>query len=255
MVSAYLNHRLHARKRHGVHSPFVYELGEKVIYASGTRKVREIESLRRELIREKERIELTDYGAGSRRSNSSKRSISQIARYSSSPAKVSRLLQRLVAHFDFKNVIEIGGNLGLTTAYLAAAENAPKVISLEGDPGLARKAVKNLEKLEIRAEIIEGRFEETLALTLKQMEPIDFAYIDGNHREKPTLQYFEMISEKMRPNSVVAIGDIYWSKEMESAWESIKNHPLVTLTIDLFDLGLVFFRRDRVAKEHFRLRI
>jgi hypothetical protein len=40
---------------------------------------------------------------------------------------------------------------------------------------------------------------------------------------------------------------------MEEAWEEIKSHPKVTVTIDLFFLGLVFFRKEQV-KENFCLR-
>ena len=39
---------------------------------------------------------------------------------------------------------------------------------------------------------------------------------------------------------------------MERAWEAIKAHPDVTLTVDLFYIGLVFFRKKQ-PKQHFWL--
>jgi hypothetical protein len=41
---------------------------------------------------------------------------------------------------------------------------------------------------------------------------------------------------------------------METAWEMIKKHPKVTVTIDTFQWGLVFFRREQ-HKEHFIIRV
>lgn len=255
MAWAYLNHRIHAKRRHGVHSPLVFELGEKVFHIRGAVKSREIEGLRKGLTRNTEKIKLVDYGAGSRLSRGKFRTISQIVTNSATPAKVAQMLQRLIVFFDFKNILEVGTNLALTTAYLGAAPNRPRVISLEGDPGLVKKAVNNLEFLKIHAEVMEGRFEETLALALGKMERIDFAYIDGNHRKTPTLNYFREIVKYSHPDSIIALGDIHWSDEMEETWEMIKQMPGVTLTIDLFDLGLVFFRSGRLAKEHFRIRL
>ena len=40
---------------------------------------------------------------------------------------------------------------------------------------------------------------------------------------------------------------------MEAAWEEVKKHPRVTVTIDLYDMGLVFFRQEQTP-QHFRLR-
>jgi predicted O-methyltransferase YrrM len=255
MAMAYLNHRIHAKRRHGVHSPFVYQLGEKVFYRKDARRSDEIEALRKALMRNEERVKLTDYGAGSRLRKSAERSLAEIAKTSATAPKTAQMLQRLVDHFDFREVIELGTNLGITTAYLAAAKCKPRVRSLEGDPFLADQAALNLKSLELEAEVVSGKFENTLGPTLSDMERVDFAYLDGNHREAATLDYFEAIMNKIRETSVVAIGDIHWSEEMESAWKSIISDERVTLSIDLFDLGLTFFRRNRMEREHFILRL
>ena len=48
--------------------------------------------------------------------------------------------------------------------------------------------------------------------------------------------------------------DIYWSEGMKEAWAQIKAHPQVTATIDLFWIGLVFFKPGQ-AKEDFLVKI
>lgn len=214
-----------------------------------------IEDLRKDLLHDHTPIEMVDYGAGSRKTRSPKRSISEITKTSSTPTPVAQMMQRLISFLGLQNILELGTNLGLTTAYLASAHPKVKMISLEGDPTLAVLAVKNLQKIGIEAEIIEGRFEENLDLALAKMPSIDFAYIDGNHRKEPTLNYFRKLLDTTTENSVLAFGDIHWSVEMEEAWEYIKQDKSVTLTIDLFDIGLVFFRKDRAEVEHFTIRI
>jgi len=255
MAKAYLNYRLKAKKRHGVHSPFVYDLSEEVLHKRSANKADEIEEIRKRMLRDRTVINLKDYGAGSRKNNGTKRTVSEITKTSSSPVALAQLMQRLISYLELDNVVELGTNLGLTTAYLAAAGPRTNVISLEGDPSLASIAVKNLQKIGLEAEIIEGRFEDNLDLALAKMTSVDFAYIDGNHRKEPTLNYFDKIAEKSTENSVLAFGDIHWSPEMEEAWNVIKQNKSVTITIDLFDLGLVFFRKGRAEVEHFTIRI
>lgn len=255
MVRSYIRHQIAAKKRHGVHSPFVFELGENVFYGKGANRDEEIENLRRNLLKDQRSIELLDYGAGSRVSKNSERRISEIAKTSATPKKVAQMLQRLVSYFESENILELGTNLGLTTAYLAAAHAKTNVWSLEGDPHLAEIAVKNLKNLNLSAEIIVGEFEESLASSLKKLGKLDFAYLDGNHRRVPTLQYFESILPHVHAETVLAFGDIHWSKEMEEAWEEIKSNKEITLTIDLFHVGLVFFRKGRSEVEHFRLKL
>lgn len=255
IAKAYLNYRLKAKKRHGVHSPFVYNLSEAVFHKRFARNASEIEAVRKELRWDQTIITLIDYGAGSRKNINSKRSVSEIAKTSTTPIAMAQMMQRLISYLELNNVVELGTNLGLTTAYLAAAHPKTNVVSLEGDPSLASIAVKNLQKMGLEAEIIEGRFEDNLDLALAKMPSVDFVYIDGNHRKEPTLNYFQTLLERTTENSVLAFGDIHWSEEMESAWKEIKQNKTVTLTIDLFDLGLVFFRKDRTEAEHFTIRI
>ena len=79
-------------------------------------------------------------------------------------------------------------------------------------------------------------------------------YFDGNHRKQPTLDYFEALLPTITNDTVWIFDDIHWSKEMEEAWKIIQKHPKVTVTIDTFQWGFVFFRREQ-PKEHFIIRV
>lgn len=250
MANAYLRYRRKAKTRHGIHSPFVYELVERVFRESKWHRSSDIKNLRKELLKSDLELEINDLGAGSRIDTNPKRKVSKIVKVSSTSVKDAGMLQRLIDFLKCKNILELGTNLGLTTAALAAAESTQKLISIEGDAGLARLAQRNLEKLNLKAEIITGAFEDELEPVLTKLECIDMAYLDGNHRKVPTLSYFNLILNKINRNSVIVVGDIHWSRDMEEAWNEIKSHSKVTVTIDIFNMGLVFFRKE-MTPEHF----
>lgn len=253
LVKRYISFRRTAVNRHGVHSPFVYDLIENVFRKKNWENKPAIKALRKQLLKDHSLVEVKDLGAGSRVDNNLKRKISTIVKVSATSPKRAGMLQRLVDYMNYNSFLELGTNLGLTTCVLASAKAKPQVVSIEGSPKLAEIAVKNLEKLNLKAEIIVGSFKDNLDLALSRFEKLDMAYIDGNHRKQPTLEYFDTIAATMHNNSVIVVGDIHWSAEMEEAWSEIKNRNDVRITIDLFDMGLVFFRKE-MTEEHFIIR-
>lgn len=156
MAKAYLKYRRKAKTRHGIHSPFVYTLVEKVFRKRDWHKSEDIKKLRKELLQSNEEIKINDLGAGSRVDNNALRSVGKIAKVSSTSLKNAGMLQRLADFMGCENILELGTNLGLTTAALAAAKSTTKLISIEGDPKLAALSRKNLAQLELGAEIVTG---------------------------------------------------------------------------------------------------
>ena len=88
---------------------------------------------------------------------------------------------------------------------------------------------------------------------MKEIGTLDYVYIDGNHQKAPTLSYFNQCLLNSHADTVFVFDDIHWSEEMEEAWESIKAHPKVTLSLDLFYMGLVFLREEQLEKQHFNI--
>ena len=101
---------------------------------------------------------------------------------------------------------------------------------------------------------MQGDFQQTLPAFLSTVKQIDLAFIDGNHRKAPTLEYFSKLLSLSTPSTVLIFDDIHWSAEMEEAWFAIQQHSAVTLTIDLFFIGLVFINPDFKVKQHFSIR-
>jgi predicted O-methyltransferase YrrM len=256
LVKKYIHYYLNASngKGHGIHSPFVYQFIQKALLEKPQLEKTSIEALRKNLLQDKTLIEVWDRGAGSRQIDKKFRPVHKIAATSLKPKKYARLIARLVDYFQPSNVIEMGTSLGITTAYIAAATHS-KVITMEGAPTIAAIAKTNFQKLGItNVEIIEGDFDNTLNTVLAKLEKVGMAYVDGNHKYIPTMQYFHDLLEKSNEDSVFIFDDIHWSEEMEKAWEQIKRHPSVTVSIDLFFIGLVFFRKENKEPSHFVIR-
>jgi predicted O-methyltransferase YrrM len=258
IITKYLKHRLKANTRHGTHSPFVYALLNNVFYNKGYYYAYgQIENLRSKLLSNKTIIEHIDLGAGSRKNKSKELSIRQIARQSLKKPKLAKLLFRLVNNQQPAHIIELGTSLGITTAYLAKGNTAAQVFTFEGSPAIAQQALKNFAALKLNNVFLkEGNFNQTLPQHLKTLEqPINLAYIDGNHTYQATIDYFNWLLPKVNNDSILIFDDIYWSVEMEKAWQEIKNHPKVTISIDCFYIGLIFFKQEKLEKEHFYIRL
>lgn len=243
-------------KGHGMHSPFVFEiiakiLNDKTVYP----EYEKVEALRNQLLNDSTLLEVEDFGAGSVIDKKSKRTISSIAKNAAKPKKFGQLLFRMVKHYQPATILELGTSLGITTSYLSLAKPDARLITMEGSKKISEVAKKNFQNLGLKnIELVEGNFDNTLSSVISQLSSIDFAFIDGNHRKEPTEIYFKKLLAKTNNNSILVFDDIHWSCEMEAAWETIKKDAAVTCSIDLFFIGIVFFRKEFKDKQHFTIR-
>ena len=242
-------------KGHGVHSPFVFDfinniLLDKKSYTSFDA----IEGRRSELLNSKQVIEIEDFGAGSTKLPFKTRVVKDTAKLSLKSKKYSQLIFRIIKYFKSQQIVELGTSFGVTTSYMASASEG-RVYTFEGASSIAYIAKQNFQSLGLTdIEVTEGDFAKTLKGKLNQIGPVDLAFLDGNHRKEPTLEYFELFKKHTNEHSILIFDDIHWSEGMEEAWQIIKNDPMVTLTIDLFFIGIVFFRNEFKEKQDFVIR-
>ena len=241
---------------HGIHSPFIFQFITRVLNDKKHDEAYEkAETLRHRMMKDKTVLPVLDFGAGSLFGNGAGRTICSIAANSAKSKKYGQLLYRMVKFYKPGNILELGTSLGITTAYLAMANPNAKVITLEGANAVASVAKQNLESLKItNVELIEGNFDDTLAAVVSGLSSVDFAFIDGNHKQEPTVRYFLQLLSRINNNSILVFDDIHWSREMEAAWEVIRKHPSVRCSVDLFFMGIVFFQDVFQEKQHFKIR-
>jgi predicted O-methyltransferase YrrM len=255
--SRFLQHSYHTRSRFDLHSPFVYKLYKEILQdKTSFFEYKEVENVRSAMMNHPGFIRMMDFGSKSTDIRWDKKVVRtrNVARHSAVSPRYGQFLFRLARHFKPESILEMGTSLGISTSYLATGNPESKVVTIEGCPETAEFARRNFEHLGLKnIRQIIGNFDEVLPRLLPETGKIKMFFIDGNHRKEPTLKYFSQILEYVGDDSVLILDDIHWSRDMEKAWEEIRKHPSVKVTIDLFQMGLVFFS-ERLSKEDFILR-
>lgn len=250
-LRSFIHYWLAAVNQHSLHPPFVYQLYTRAIKPDKTEpSFTAIEQQRKVLLKSHETIRFTELGAGSSVNRNPVRAISDIARNSLTTPSFSRLLYRLIRYLQASTILELGTSLGINTLYLAAAAPEGQVYTLEGCPQTAATARKVFDAYKASAgvqapniRLIEGSIDDTLPHLLREHPiKIDAAYLDANHTYEASIRYFEQLLPHLHEKSFLVLDDIYWSEGMQQAWQEIKEHPRVSLSLDLYDAGILFFQ-------------
>ena len=214
-----------------------------------------LNEIRNQLKLSTEVINVSDFGAGSKKLNASHRTIKQIVKHGIAPQKQAEFLYRLINFLNPSTIIELGTSVGLTTLYLAKAAPKSTVFTLEGCEKLAAFSTQLFKSNSINnINSVIGNFNDTFPKLLNSITTIDFLYVDGNHTYEATMNYFNLALQKKNEQSVFLFDDITWSSDMLKAWKEICAHPEVTLSLDFFFFGIIFFRKEHKQKEHFTLK-
>ncbi len=251
-IFKYINYQLTACNEHDLHSPFLYNFYMELIknkYPFADFKL--LQQIRAQLIQNHTELQITDFGAGSKKLNNNKRRISDISKHGIATQKQAEFLYRLLNAFQPKTIIELGTSVGLTTLYLAKSVPKSSIYTIEGCPNLFQFSNQLFQKQQQKnIQQIQGNFDIEFPKLLQSLKSIDFIYIDGNHAYEPTMRYFKTALTKKTPQTIMMFDDINWSKEMQKAWKEIQLNSEVTLSMDFFYFGLVFFRTEHKEKEH-----
>ncbi len=248
-IGAYLRHHLTAWNTggEGIHSPYLFYLVRMLMYDTNAYYCfTPIEERRQAMLHSDRKIEITDLGSGTAGNGAVyQRSIADIARTGLETPRVGQLLFKWIVCLGHEaqrplEIVELGTSLGITTAYLAAADSRNRITTFEGCPTVADIARHNWEKLNLHnIYLIEGNIDNTLYNYAH--EKIDIAFIDANHTYEATLRYFDYIAALAHEKSILVIDDIHHSPQMHAAWQHICGHPQVTSTMDIWNAGIVFF--------------
>lgn len=255
-IKSYLQFLWHSKNEHAVHSPFVFSLLTKCFYDKKSKpQYAVLKKYRNSLLANNNTIEVADFGTGSKVFKSNTRVIAKIAKTAGISSKRAELLFRITNYFQPQSILEIGTSLGLATSALSLGNLKAKITTLEGCPNTMAIAKSQLQLFHFdNVHPVVTEFSSYLDDLRLSTFDFKLIYFDGNHSKKATLDYFELLLPTITNETVWIFDDIHWSAEMEEAWKIIKKHPKVTVTIDTFQWGLVFFRREQ-PKEHFVIRI
>lgn len=248
LLAEYIKYRLKAKKRHGIHSPFVYEMSDCVFRQKiDSTSQKSIDDYRNKLLNNIQLIEVKDFGAGSKKMGNL-RKVSSIFKTSSAGNFGKRLFQ--LSHFYKPNrILELGTSLGFGSLHFALGNPESEVVTIEGCPNtaeIAKEMLINYPQIEIRV----GQFSDQIPLL---EGTFDIIYIDGHHDGLATLKYLKQLQNQIHDETLIIMDDIRWSDDMFDAWKTAVNSRDWHVTVDLFRMGIAVQRKTQV-KEHFTLR-
>ena len=243
MGMRFINHWLNAVDEHSLQAPFVYQFCTEVVKNTvHNQSYLAVQQLRTQLNRDRTSISYRDFGAGNH--SVANKTIGHISRTSHQP-KVAHLLYSIAQHFKPNSILELGTSLGLSTLCMASAVPEANITTLEGSQSLSKLANDHFELLgATQVHSVVGNIDHTLDEVLNQLEVIDLLFMDANHQHHATITYLDKCIPKFHEHTIVVMDDIHWSDPMEKAWKEIIAYSNVTLSIDLFYAGVLFFRPE-----------
>lgn len=253
-LTSYIRHHFQATNQHGIHSPFVYDLVSNCFYdRTSYSEYNLLNDYRNRLNQSEDLIAVIDMGAGSRVFKGKKRKVSAIAKHAGVDVKRQRLLFRLCRYLNVEHALELGTSLGLSTAALSLGVEQGSVVTVEGCPNTTAYAQSLFNEFEMKNIELENKDFMTFC-TNDSKDSYDLIYLDGDHQKTSTLTYFEHFLKQVHNDTLLILDDIYWSKEMTEAWLEIIARQEVTVSIDTYFWGMVFFRKEQ-RKQHFKIRL
>lgn len=247
-----MKYRWNAKRRHGIHSPFIYELTDKCFQTEISKGHQVLlNQTGTKLKHESRTIEIVDHGVGSKRLGT-RRKISDIFKTSSSKGKYGKMLYQIAQHYQIEQTLELGTSLGIGTLHLSLGNPEGIVTSIEGCPNTLAEAQKTLDENKVsNANLISGTFNEVIP---SLNTTFDLIFIDGHHDGDALISYLNNLIPQAHADTFFILDDIRWSKSMKNAWEKILQDERFHVTIDLFRMGIVLMRPQQ-KKEHFLIRL
>lgn len=187
--------------------------------------------------------------------------VADICQKAASPKTWCHFIYKIIRNAEIKSVLEIGTNLGVSGTYILEGIKVhpnPYFVTMEGVPQLCEIATKQFEQIipTDKFSVFQGLYQDTFPEVTGMDISFDLLFIDGNHQKDPTIEYFNVLKEKIGDRAIFIFDDINWSKGMKEAWQIVSNDPQVNYSIDLYKQGIVIIdKKDSNKHKKFRLHL
>lgn len=249
-----IKYQLQAKKRHGIHSPFVFDLSTALeTIKMDVPSKQALHQLAKEQKNNHAYFDIEDHGAGSKK-REVKRSVSSLYSNSATKGKYGLLLYQLINHWQPFSILELGTSLGVGTLHMHFGNPRAHITTIEGSKKIASIAEQTLSRFAHephRIQVIQSTFKDYFKTDIETS--FDFIYIDGHHDGAALLEYVECLKPYMHEKTIVLIDDIRWRQSMLTAWKTLCMQPYFKVSIDFFRMGCLCIRKHQ-EKEHFTLK-
>lgn len=221
MISSWLKYLWHRKSKYTIHSPFVFDFVTKVLNDNGSNR---------------------DYDTILRigRLLDKKKHISYAKR------KRSRLLYRVIRHYEPDSVVSFGSITALNATALAMGHLQTRVYLEQSEDFLETLNLMGVINVNL---IQPSEFDSERFRRLNT----SFVFFGRDSFEEDTWDYLVDCLSYKTVDSVFIFEGIHHNRDIEDAWEEIKANEDVSVTFDLYSIGMVFFR-EGIEKQDFVLK-
>lgn len=239
-VFDYIGYIFGSTDLHGIHSPFVYNLATQVLYHKMEKRIESVEFQRTQMLKSKGTI--------------FKKSLAEFTDTFTLPAKHAFALSRLVSYLNIQNITEYGKTNGIETNYVL---NTPLLESKIPVHYRYIFSEENQVKVKTNEQWLKNYGDETKGIDWSQHLPIqndwDLHILYLSDRADEIYDVWDSIKSKLHNHSIVVFTNIRYSDDHYLKWKQLTHDTMVSVDIDLFRLGFLFFRKEQ-PKESFLLR-
>ena len=221
MVTSYLKYLWKRKSEYSIHSPFVYDFMRKVLNDSGSN--RDYDTIYR-IARLLDKRKHIHYNL----------------------RKQSRLLYRMVRYFEPDSVVSFGHMSALNATAMALGHMQTKVYFEQSESFLETLNSMGV----VNVNLIQP--EEFDSSRFRRLNT-SFVFFSRDSFEEDTWDYLVDCLNYKTADSVFVFEGIHHNRAMEDAWEEIKANEDVSVTFDLYCVGMVFFR-EGIEKQDFVLK-
>ena len=221
MISSWLKYLLQRKSKYNIHSPFVFDFVTKVLNDHGSN--RDYDTIMRigRLLDKKKHICFAK-------------------------RKRSRLLYRVIQHYEPDSVVSFGSITALNATALALGNLQTKVYLEQSEDFL--ETLNTMGVINVRL-IQPAEFDSEHFRRLNT----GFVFFGRDSFEDDTWDYLADCLNYKTADSVFIFEGIHHNRDIEDAWEEIKADEDVSVTFDLYSIGMVFFR-EGIEKQDFVLK-
>jgi predicted O-methyltransferase YrrM len=141
--------------------------------------------------------------------------------------------------------------MGLSTLYLTSYATGLRCIALENVPEfatIARQAFAKEGRNPIDLRI--GNYKDLLPQALNDINSLDFVFFNTLYEQHNNLWLFNECMKYAHNDTVFVFEGIKASRKMRELWEEICACPEVTVTLDLYSLGIVLFNKKLHKRDY-----
>lgn len=237
------------RRGYGVHSPFVFNLITKVIEERCSYySFYDIELIRKQLLF---RDNIIAYPDRQQKGKLRRRTVGEIVEREAIKPKHGALLFRLTNYFKSKNILQLGSSMGLSTLYLTSYAPGLNCIVIENIPefaSIARIAFDKAARNPI--DLHTGSYRELLPQALEKMNQIDFIFFNTLYEQQNNIWLFNECIKHIHNETIFVFEGIKASRKMREFWKEVCSRHEVTVTIDLYSMGIVFFNKKLHKRDY-----